>query len=712
MYLFALLLSNVCNVSFLQMLDERSVALLESAFFIVNPPQRNIRKHTKVYSPLEAYIRHLLLVKLTPYDASKTFVTKQILRLPWNVPEIQCGMLVSKYMLKACLSGRCGIISAILAVATTLKKTRREVVVKLVDLVLEELKWSMENPTFRCQQRAIGLARILGQLYLHSLINSSVVFYQLSEFLNLGHEIPTALLEVCERNARYDKGTGDADVFEPVVKFTSAPLITNSIPEDDESEGTDGGHLTVDIVTDKHVETKALDPVPISPFSKFDPRVPCPFDPPAAILRIQLVCNLLESCGPNIVNVTDLPKLQRFLSSFQRYLFTKHSLPPETKFALLDLFDNVESNLKAARKVKDKGHGKKGKSGNYADAVGLIGFERFTTWSAAHDAVIAFEEAETLADRQAQERMLSKAVGDVRNNGGDRANLLLVNRQDELAVNVESYVGSDESTSDEGTTSVSASSSASVDSMEREEADLISQDVDSSEDGHETPGESDSVEQEEGEDMLVNEDEMESDPVVSEEDYQLQLQQEEFEREIRKLTMEALEKGKMAARAGSGGKVAAGMVHASQFVGKKVPSDTGVTKPIVAESDEAIASDFCSGGVTLKLLKRGHKGRLEAKSLLVPEDTSLAQHALKHGDIKAKERDLLKARVLQYEIESSEQSYGNVYMDQAKLQVIRNRPLLMEDIDRNFTGVSKVPITGRSSNGRGRGRGGRTLRFF
>jgi hypothetical protein len=49
-------------------------------------------------------------------------------------------------------------------------------------------------------------------------------------------------------------------------------------------------------------------------------------------------------------------------------------------------------------------------------APGLIGYERFTTlWSSVHDAVIAFEEAEALADRQAQDRMLSKALADVRN---------------------------------------------------------------------------------------------------------------------------------------------------------------------------------------------------------------------------------------------------------------------------------------------------------
>jgi hypothetical protein len=74
------------------MLDERYVALLESAFFMVNPPQRSTRKLVKISPPLEAYIQHLLMVKLTPIDASKAFVTKQILRLPWNEPAAQLAL--------------------------------------------------------------------------------------------------------------------------------------------------------------------------------------------------------------------------------------------------------------------------------------------------------------------------------------------------------------------------------------------------------------------------------------------------------------------------------------------------------------------------------------------------------------------------------------------------------------------------------------------
>mmetsp|Transcript_200 Transcript_200/g.305 ORF Transcript_200/g.305 Transcript_200/m.305 type:complete len:700 (+) Transcript_200:784-2883(+) len=692
-----------------KMLDERSIALLESAFLMVNPPQRSARKLAKVYPPLEAYIQHLLLVKLTPNDPAKAFVTKQLLRLPWSEPEARCGVLVSKYMLKACLSGKYGISSAILAVATTLKKTRREVIVRMVDALLEELKWSMENPTFRHQQRAIGLARVLGQLYVSTLVNSSIIFDQLNDFVNFGHGIPPALLDASERQLRRDDANrNDA---EPLPKFSTPLPISSSIPEEDEEEENIHGNICVEAA-----EAKPPEPVPISPFSKFDPRVPCAFDPPTATLRIQLVCSLLESSGQSIANVTEHPRLQFFLACFQRYLFTKHSLPPEVKFALLDLFDNIESNMKAVKQARGNKNGKKNNKLKGSDGCFDSILKRYSTWFDAHEAVVAYEKAEALSEARANDRLILKAGGEVINSS-EVVELPSFNGPEvDVGIEVdESIADSDESTSDEETASGSVSSTEYI---EREGADEET----GSEGAHESlVDETDGEEEIDDEEAASVEGEEEIDPAMAEEAYQLQLQQEEFEREIRKLTLEALEKGKIAARSGTGGKVAAGMVHASQFLGKqKAPSETS-TLPAKSSSpddnENATDSTLGSGGVTLKLLKRGHKGRLEAKPLVVPESTSLAQHALKHVDSEAtKERDLLKARVLQYELESSEQSSGNVYTDQAKLQIIRNRPLSMEDIDRNFgaTRVSKVSAAGRGGSfaGRGRGRGGRTLRFF
>ena len=107
---------------------------------------------------------------------------------------------------------------------------------------------------------------------------------------------------------------------------------------------------------------------------------------------------------------------------------------------------------------------------------------------------------------------------------------------------------------------------------------------------------------------------------------------------------------------------------------------------------------------------------MEAKQLFVPKDTNLAAVATKQDDEAERERNLIKARVLQYEAESAD-SGGNVYLEQEKLQVIRNRPLSMEEIDKNFgttrgsynTNTKPAPPSGNPNGGRGNSfsRGGR-----
>ena len=121
-------------------------------------------------------------------------------------------------------------------------------------------------------------------------------------------------------------------------------------------------------------------------------------------------------------------------------------------------------------------------------------------------------------------------------------------------------------------------------------------------------------------------------------------------------------------------------------------------------------------GISFNLLKKGNKGKMEAKQFFVPKDTNLAAVATKQDDEAERERNMIKARVLQYEAECAD-SGGNVYLDQEKLQVIRNRPLSMEEIDKNFgtTGGNllnnpnkKTAPPGGNQNG---GRGGRGNSF-
>lgn len=171
--------------------------------------------------------------------------------------------------------------------------------------------------------------------------------------------------------------------------------------------------------------------------------------------------------------------------------------------------------------------------------------------------------------------------------------------------------------------------------------------------------------------------------------------------------MDALEKGKNSARTGAGGKVSSQMPAAPQYVAKKSSTDQ-------KQAEGASQSPFVGdGGIAFKLLKKGNKGKMEEKQFLVPSSTTLAHRATKQDDEAAKERDFIKARVLQYEAESAE-SGGNLYLDDSKLQVIRNRPLTMDVIDSNFGKSKDAPykvserLRGRGIGG-GRGRGGGRL---
>ena len=120
-----------------QNLDERLQSLVKAAFYSVKPPQSGPRKRAKEYPPLEAYLRHLLLVRLDPTEASISLVTKQLVRLPWDDPSQQCGALVTRIMLKACRKGRYRTIEAIAAVSSKLRAQRAagEVTVRLIDAV-------------------------------------------------------------------------------------------------------------------------------------------------------------------------------------------------------------------------------------------------------------------------------------------------------------------------------------------------------------------------------------------------------------------------------------------------------------------------------------------------------------------------------------------------------------------------------------------------
>lgn len=674
---------------------------------MVKPPPAAPRKAAKVYPPLEAYLRHLLLVKLAPADSVVAFVSKGLLRFPWNDPSQQCGALICKYMMKACRKGRYKAIQAVAAVAAFTRRSRPEIAARLIDAVLEDLQWSMEHPSFRDQQRTITYAKLLGELYSHSLVSGQMVIQQLYNFINYGHEIPEALREASEKELAETSGGdegSESGLKETLPVYNSAGGVSQTINEDEEME-------EAELETNEVVEEPAKPQVvAVSKYSVYDPRVPCAIDPPNSVFRVKLVCTLLDNSARHLMTKSNVNAVDGFLAAFQRYLFTKTLLPTEVEFALLDTFDVIDSKWRIAMKDKIPAgeHEKKD-----------FGFPRYATWLDAHNATVAIEEADALHEAKARTRLEAMAGLTDLSVEGELDSIM-----DEEEESVDEHMSIDDSES-EVDSQVEGEESA-VESAEEPQDGFSDEDV--SED------ESHDFDEDFEEDAGSEEEEFD------EEAYMRQLEEEEFERELRRLTMDALEKGKNTARTAVGGKVADAMPSGSQFIRKKPAEQEATGEPMLALSGQE--------GISFQLLKKGHKGKVQATQFVVPSDTNLAKRATKQDDEAAKEREMLKARVLEYEAESAEGAGGNVYLETEKLQVIRNRPLTMEDIDSSFgttrgdydyeTGPSskpqpnkKPPVPGsrrsappnikprsrppgRSGSGRGRGgrgRSGRSLYF-
>jgi len=640
--------------------DERTIALINSAFYMVIPPQAGTRKASKIISPIEAYLKDLLLVRLFPDGKMIAFVSKQILRFPWSNANVECSALVVKYLLKACRKGRYKSISAVASIVSNLKKSKPEILARIIDAVVEELQNALENPSIHTQQRTVVHAKLLGELHSHALLAASIIFQQLYRLIDFGHDIPEVLRQV---NLS----------LTPSQSVLRTPLgISQTIKEDEAME--DGDEKSQE---EKHNQS----PIAVSPHSKYDPRVPCDYDPPSAVFRIKLVCTLLDSCASSLVTCANNSKLEKFLVAFQRYLFTKCSLPTDIEFSVLDTYDLLDSKLKLLEKS-----GKK-----------TISTVRYKTWLESHNATINAEKVEELIGDQALKRLLTQAgIPNIATVGDAEA------ENEDLETSGIGYDEADDSTGD----AISLNSNENFSLNDASESTKDSSDFDVSEDDSLEEGIS-CEEQEDYENSDEDDDEDDEmsfeDDDISEaaaEEYRMKkFEEEAFERELRRLTIDALEKGKVAARTGSSAKVSDTMPSASQFVRRPT---TEFSEP----HNESLMTLGGETGVTFKLLKRGHKGRVEAKKIVVPSATNLAKMATKQDDEAAKERDMLKARVLRYEAESAEQLYsGNVYMDQTKLPEVRNRPLLMEDIDRNF-GNTSGDYRGRltASSGRG-GRG-------
>ena len=595
------------------------------------------------------------MVRLEPTDGTVTDVVKQLMRFPWNNPATDCANMVNRILLKACRKGRYKTIEAVAAVVAGLRRRGAvDVSIRLVDSVLEELRWALEHPNFRDQQRTITYARLLGELFCRTQVSGKLVIDQLYDFINLGHEIPPALREASKKLVEAEK-TQEGDVPSKLPEYDASAAVAHTIAEDEEMEETE--------MEPPKQQQEYAQPVAVSEHSKYDPRVPSDVDPPGAAYRIKLVCTLLEVSARYLVNKANLTALQGFLTALQRYLFTKPILPTEVEFSLLDTFDAIDSQWRKASKAAASG------STNDGAAALEAGFQRYPSWLEAHNATVAMEESDALD--AAKKRSDLEAIADNSKSLEDIMSRMIEQNLDDESV---SHMDEEE---EEGSLVFSAKGSVQDPShgdeseSENEEAENSDREEEEEEDLDSENGGADS-------------DDMGSEEEFDEEAYARQLEEEAFERELRRLTMDALEKGKSASRK----VVASDMISGSQVVKKKAPESQpkADTNEPPSTKMPSFAPNSNKSGVTVQLLRKGNKGKVEAKELVVPMETNLAIAATRKDAAAARERDEIKLRVLQYEADSAEAELtgGNVYLEQEKLQVIRNKPLSIEDIDRNF----------------------------
>lgn len=599
------------------------------------------------------------MVTLEPTEASVSFVSKQLLRFPWGDPTQQCGPLVCRIMLKTCRVGRYRSINAVANVAAKLRRQKPELCIRLLDYVVEELQWSMEHPAFKDQQRTLTVARLLGEMYCAGLASGQMIIQQLFLLINCGHEIPEALREASEKlaSSKTDESPG-----EKAPVYNSASGVTQSIMEDEEMDEQE-------LETKEESPEGVTTPVAVSRYSKFDPRVPSILDPQNSVFRVQLVCTLLEVVAKSLVSRNNLPKVEVFLVAFQRYLFTKTTLPTEVEFALLDTFDIIDSQWrKVLQDQKKKTENESSKD---------RGFPRYPSWIEAHNATVANEEAEAILEGRAQSRLEALAG----NNAGGAEVANMANELMNEAANVLAEEEDFDSIAEDGMSVSVKDSLADYHEDDQLSGDEGNEDEDAldDQDGSRTG----TADEDDSEDGYDDTDDESSEEEFDEQAYMKQLEAEAFEAELRRLTMDALEKGKSTARLG---KVADTMPSGSQFIKKSNMDSSELQGPATTLSGQE--------GISFKLLKKGNKGKMEAKQFYVPKDTNLAAVATKQDDEAARERDMIKAKVLQYEAESADATGGNVYLEQEKLQVIRNRPLSMDTIDKNFGTTGGNLVTG------------------
>ena len=291
--------------------DESVGYLVENAYWQCVPHPKVTKIAVKVVPPLHRFVISLFMTRSFGRKVADRSAAL-LRRLPWEDPSAGCVEALVIATLRV-TKGRSEQVRHCCSVLRLLYKWRESAVLHIVDQLLEVICADLDSNDFRQQQRRVGQMRLLGELYIHRLVTSSLVFDVLDLLIESGHDLPSA--ERLEEQPQLA-----ALVASVSAGVHAAAAIAQSRPN-----------------------APLCSRVPGPPANH--PSFLCECDPPQDSIRIRLACTLLNVVARYFCTGQFRSMLEDYLTRLQRYALAKWMLPLEVEYMLSETLDALLGSL-------------------------------------------------------------------------------------------------------------------------------------------------------------------------------------------------------------------------------------------------------------------------------------------------------------------------------------------------------------------------------
>ncbi|GAA98251.1 uncharacterized protein L969DRAFT_342336 [Mixia osmundae IAM 14324] len=164
-----------------QNLDQRQIAMLDSAYYQCDPPERAAIEH-KQRSDMELFIRYLMYNLLGRHTLEK--VLKLLRKLDWNDELVHRKIFNTFTKIWKVKFSQISLVAVLLY---DMSKFHAEFTISVIDQVLENFRLGLDQNSFKQNQQRIATVKYLGELYVYRVVDSRVIFDVLWSLVTFGH---------------------------------------------------------------------------------------------------------------------------------------------------------------------------------------------------------------------------------------------------------------------------------------------------------------------------------------------------------------------------------------------------------------------------------------------------------------------------------------------------------------------------------------------